>query len=170
MPLPGSWNREMARVGMIRAVEATAEAPGRDSWLDPRLVIGMSPIEGRGLLAAETIAAGEAVERVGGILVSDEGLRCMISQAPSYVDSVSVYDEVNLVLPPDRQGSAAQGAGADPAAPGHVLALFRAPGAPQVVAVRAARVAEPEVAVAQDDAEHALHVLQPDRAARVAQG
>jgi SET domain-containing protein len=60
----------------------------------------MSPIEGRGLLAAETISAGEAVERLGGILVSDQELRRMISQASLYVDSVSVYDQVNLVLPP----------------------------------------------------------------------
>lgn len=86
-------------VGQYRAVEECAEGPGPGCWLDPRLAIGLSPIEGRGLVATESIASGEAVERLGGILVSDDELSRMIGSATSYVDSVSVYDRVNLVLP-----------------------------------------------------------------------
>jgi hypothetical protein len=63
------------------------------------LTIQVSRIEGRGLMATETIAAGEAVERLGGMLVSDDDLSRMMDSATSYVDSVSVYDGVNLVLP-----------------------------------------------------------------------
>ena len=86
-------------IGQYRAVGEAADTPDRDCWLDPRLAVRSSPIEGHGLVATETIAAGEAVERLGGILVSDDELSHMIGSATSYVDSVSVYDRVNLVLP-----------------------------------------------------------------------
>ena len=61
--------------------------------------IRTSPIEGRGLVAVEHIAVGDVVERLGGVFVTDLELRRMIDSAGSYVDSVSVYDDVNLVLP-----------------------------------------------------------------------
>jgi uncharacterized protein len=80
-------------------VETSGGRLRRDVWVHPRLSIGMSRIEGRGLLATNTIAAGEVVQRLGGTLVSDDELRRMIESATTYVDSVSVYDRVNLVLP-----------------------------------------------------------------------
>ena len=80
-------------------MEASADGLGRDCWLDPRLTVRRSPIEGRGLVATEAIASGEAVERLGGILVTDDELSRLMDSASSYVDSVSVYDGVNLVLP-----------------------------------------------------------------------
>jgi SET domain-containing protein len=80
-------------------MEAAADGPGRECWLDPRLEIRASPIEGRGLVANEPITVGEAVERLGGILVTDDELGRMLESATSYVDSVSVYDGVNLLLP-----------------------------------------------------------------------
>ena len=41
-------------------------------WLDPRVVVGRSPIEGRGLFAAEPIAAGAVLMRLGGDLLTDD--------------------------------------------------------------------------------------------------
>jgi hypothetical protein len=50
-------------------------------------------------VALEHIARGHVVERLGGILVTDVELTRLIGSATSYVDSVSIYEDLNLVLP-----------------------------------------------------------------------
>ena len=45
---------------------------GTSSWLDPRVVVAPSPIEGRGLFARAPIEAGEVVMRLGGEVLTDE--------------------------------------------------------------------------------------------------
>ena len=41
------------------------------SWLDPRIEVGASPIEGRGLFARAPIEAGEVVIVLGGRVLTD---------------------------------------------------------------------------------------------------
>jgi uncharacterized protein len=82
-----------------------AGPPPRDVWVDPRLAVRPSPIEGRGLFATEPIEAGSVVIRLGGRLVSTAELDAVIAAAdadPSaaYVDSVTVAEGRHLVLPP----------------------------------------------------------------------
>lgn len=73
-------------------------------WVDERLSVGPSPIEGRGLFFAEDVAAGTVVVRLGGEMVSSEELAARIeaaSTAPgaAYVDSITAVDDLHLVLP-----------------------------------------------------------------------
>jgi SET domain-containing protein len=58
-----------------------------------------SRIEGHGLFAAAPISAGTVVERLGGRLVTDREVRLLIASASDYVDTVSIDEDVNLVLP-----------------------------------------------------------------------
>lgn len=44
------------------------------SWLDPRVAVRASPIEGLGLFAAAAIGAGEVVARWGGTPIADDAL------------------------------------------------------------------------------------------------
>jgi len=77
------------------------ELPLTECWLSPLVRVGSSSIEGQGLFAARTIPAGTAVSRFGGRLVSDAELRDLLSDSPTYVDTLSIGHDVNLVLPPD---------------------------------------------------------------------
>jgi hypothetical protein len=85
----------------------TAEpAPPPDVWLDERLIVGPSSIDGRGLFFAEDLAAGTVVVRLGGELVSSDELASRLAAAMSDphappVDSVSAYGDLQLVLPAD---------------------------------------------------------------------
>ncbi|MEO8889180.1 MAG: SET domain-containing protein-lysine N-methyltransferase [Jatrophihabitantaceae bacterium] len=72
-------------------------APDPDCWLHPDVSIGTSAIAGRGLFAHAPLAAGAAVSRLGGRLVSDAELS---ASSERYVDSIVVDVDVNLVLPP----------------------------------------------------------------------
>ena len=54
------------------------QAPERypaTSWLDPRVVVAPSPIEGRGVFARAPIEAGEVVIRLGGEVLTDDAFR-----------------------------------------------------------------------------------------------
>lgn len=79
--------------------------PPADVWLDPRLHIDSSPIEGQGLFATDVIYAGEVVIRLGGRLETSAELNALIAAADQdpagvYVDSITIYDDAHLVLPP----------------------------------------------------------------------
>ncbi|MGH8859817.1 MAG: SET domain-containing protein [Jatrophihabitantaceae bacterium] len=74
--------------------------PPSECWLHPDVVVGLSPIAGRGLFATAPIAAGEAVSRVGGRLVSTADLDELVRTGDTYVDSITVEEDLQLVLPP----------------------------------------------------------------------
>lgn len=81
--------------------------PEPDCWLHPDVEVRASPIAGLGLFATAAIGAGAVVGRVGGELVSGQRLRDLLSAAASdprqpYLDTISVADDLHLVLPPRR--------------------------------------------------------------------
>ncbi len=74
-----------------------------DCWLHPAVRSGPSDIAGTGLFATAPIAAGTAISRVGGRLVSTAQLHALIAEAErtgGYVDSIVVDEDLQLVLPP----------------------------------------------------------------------
>lgn len=71
--------------------------PAADCWLHDDVAVARSGIAGRGLFAIAPIAAGTAVSRLGGRLVSTAELRELLV-APDYVDSIVVDDDLHLVL------------------------------------------------------------------------
>jgi hypothetical protein len=78
--------------------------PPPDVWLDERLVVGDSPIEGQGLFFAEDLRAATVVMRLGGRLVSSAELDSLIGKAvddpdSTYVDTITIYEDAHLVLP-----------------------------------------------------------------------
>lgn len=73
--------------------------PGPDCWLTEAVEAAPSSIEGSGLFAVEPIRADVVVARFGGRLVDDAELNALILAASSYVDTLSVYPDTNLVLP-----------------------------------------------------------------------
>jgi uncharacterized protein len=81
------------------------QAAPAEVWVDGRVVVEASPIHGQGWIAAETIAAGEIVVRLGGRLVSSATLDELLAAAgvdpgAGYVDTVLVAEDLHLVLPP----------------------------------------------------------------------
>lgn len=80
------------------------EPPG-EIWVDDRVRVGRSTIEGEGLFATDDVGVGTILIRLAGRLVSSADLDKLITLSnadPSapYVDSISVYEDVHLVLPP----------------------------------------------------------------------
>jgi hypothetical protein len=81
----------------------TTSSPGPDCWLNPLVRVGRSSIEGDGLFATAPLARGTVVSRFGGRLVGDAELGRLLADAAragGYVDTLSVGQDVNLVLPP----------------------------------------------------------------------
>jgi SET domain-containing protein len=79
------------------------ETPDPDCWLHPAVEVRPSSIEGSGLFAVTRIAEGTVVSRLGGELVSGRQLREMLSVPDHpYIDTITVADDVHLVLPPRR--------------------------------------------------------------------
>jgi hypothetical protein len=74
--------------------------PPAECWLHPEAAVGPSLIAGRGLLAGASISAGAVVSRLGGRLVSGADLRALLEAAEGYVDTISVDEDIHLVLPP----------------------------------------------------------------------
>lgn len=70
-------------------------------WLTDGVVETSSKIEGSGLIAIRPIAAGDPVMRFGGELVDDAQLASLMASSQAYIDTLSVYEGVNLVLPAD---------------------------------------------------------------------
>ncbi len=69
------------------------------SWLSPKVRIGDSPIQGRGLFAAADIDAGEVVKILGGMVMDDAAFRAHV-EGLSRFDALAIDDGINLVLPP----------------------------------------------------------------------
>lgn len=63
------------------------------------IVVKDSAIAGRGLFATTPIEEGTVVIRVGGRLVGTDELRRLIETSPHYVDTLTVFEDVHLVLP-----------------------------------------------------------------------
>lgn len=79
--------------------------PRTDVWIE-RLVVRGSQIEGRGLAFTDGLPAGTVVLRLGGRLISSLELDALIRRADAdpevaYVDTVTVYEDAHLVLPPN---------------------------------------------------------------------
>jgi uncharacterized protein len=79
--------------------------PPAHVWVDPSVTVAPSAIEGSGLFASADLEAGRVVLRLGGRLVRTEELARLIAEATAdprlpYVDTVSVADDLHLVLPP----------------------------------------------------------------------
>ena len=75
--------------------------PPASSWVSPVLVVGDSPIDGRGLFVTSSVEAGEQLVRFGGSLVGDAELRSLIDQAErtgGYVDTIGLAAGRHLVL------------------------------------------------------------------------
>lgn len=74
--------------------------PAEDVWLHPDLRVGPSWIHGRGLVSAHAIPEGIVVVRLGGRLVSSAELSELLADpAGGYVDTITVDEDVHLVLP-----------------------------------------------------------------------
>lgn len=74
-------------------------------WVHPAIVRDRSSIDGDGLFARQDLDAGAVVVRLGGRLVSSTELDVLLAHAPAeseggYVDTITVYDDAHLVLPP----------------------------------------------------------------------
>jgi uncharacterized protein len=79
--------------------------PACPTWIDDRLVVGDSGIDGRGLFATDLVPAGTVVMRLGGRLISSIELEFLLAAADadsggSYVDTIAVNENAHLVLPP----------------------------------------------------------------------
>lgn len=77
--------------------------PAPDCWLHSGVEVGTSPISGEGLFARTAIPAGTVVSRLGGYLVTWAELLDSFTRAARegrYIDTVSVADDLHLVLPP----------------------------------------------------------------------
>jgi uncharacterized protein len=67
--------------------------------MDGSIVRGESPISGKGLFAISCIEAGRVLIRLGGQLVSTSQLAEILATSTEYVDTLTVYQDLHLVLP-----------------------------------------------------------------------
>jgi len=72
-----------------------------DCWVHPALDVRRSPIHDRGLFARDPIRTGTVVVELGGRLVTTAELMALVAGSTVYIDSVTVEDDVHLVLPPN---------------------------------------------------------------------
>lgn len=63
------------------------------------VVVRESAIAGQGLFASSPLAEGTVVIRVGGQLVGTDELARLIATSEHYVDTLTVLEDVHLVLP-----------------------------------------------------------------------
>ncbi len=68
------------------------------SWLDPRVVVSPSPVEGRGLFARASIEEGEVVMRLGGEVLTDDEFA---ARPLGKYSSLAIGDRLNLLLDDD---------------------------------------------------------------------
>ncbi|MCU1359158.1 MAG: nuclear protein [Ilumatobacteraceae bacterium] len=83
----------------------TPVPPPSDVWVDDRVVVHASSIEGSGLFATADIRAGTTVLRLGGRLVTSAELDDLFAAAehdpdPVYIDTFTIYEDAHVVLPP----------------------------------------------------------------------
>ncbi|WP_203840957.1 SET domain-containing protein [Winogradskya humida] len=74
--------------------------PEAECWLHPAVRVRASAIAGEGLFAADDIPAGTALSRLGGRLVTGQELQQLLTESTTYVDTITVFDDSHLVLPP----------------------------------------------------------------------
>lgn len=75
--------------------------PGPDCSLSNQVEPRASRISGAGLFAKEDIGEGVVISRLGGRIVTDAALQQLMQSAgETYVDTVSIFEDANLVLPP----------------------------------------------------------------------
>jgi hypothetical protein len=77
--------------------------PPAEVWVDERVVVGRSAIDGRGLFATDDLPAGTVVVRLGGELVDSATLSRLLAAADpdaAYIDTIAVDEDAHLVLPP----------------------------------------------------------------------
>jgi hypothetical protein len=70
-------------------------------WLDPRIAVRPSPIDGLGLLAAAPINHGEIVEMLGGTTLTDAQVQARIDGGQRY-DGIGLGPDRNLSIDPSR--------------------------------------------------------------------
>jgi hypothetical protein len=89
-------------MAIVRFAEdpAASSAPPSQSWLDPRVEVRASPIEGRGLFATQPIHEGEAVSILGGRVIGDADVDALISAGQRY-DGLALGPDRNLAIEPD---------------------------------------------------------------------
>lgn len=75
-----------------------ATPPGTP-WVHEAIVVKDSTIAGRGLFATASFDEGTVVIRVGGRLVGTDELQQLIDTSEHYVDTLTVFEDVHLVLP-----------------------------------------------------------------------
>lgn len=73
--------------------------PPRTTWVHETVAVKESAIDGQGLFAGAPLPEGTVVIRVGGRLVDTDELRRLIETSDDYVDTLTVFEGVHLVLP-----------------------------------------------------------------------
>jgi uncharacterized protein len=77
------------------------DTPDLGCWLSSHVEPRASRISGDGLFATEDIEEDVVVSRLGGRIVTNAALHLMMQEAgDTYIDTVSVFDDGNLLLPP----------------------------------------------------------------------
>jgi hypothetical protein len=79
-----------------------------DVWIDERVIVGPSDIDGRGLFAAADIDEGTVLVRLGGRIVTTGELEDLMADArrdpaASYIDTLTIEDGIHLVLPSESR-------------------------------------------------------------------
>jgi hypothetical protein len=73
--------------------------PPRVPWVCESVIVSDSAIAGRGMFTNQALEPGRVVLRLGGRLVSTEELARLLQHSGRYVDTVTVFEDVHLVLP-----------------------------------------------------------------------
>jgi uncharacterized protein len=76
------------------------ETPPGTPWVHEAIVVRQSAITGQGLFATSCLDEGTVVIQVGGRLVGTDELQTLIETSGHYVDTLTVVEDVHLVLPP----------------------------------------------------------------------
>ena len=89
----------------MQTVSVAWEPPPAEVWIDDRIVVEASGIEGSGLLTTADIPSGTVVLRLAGRLVSTAELVELIAAADAdprapYVDTITVHEDGHLAMPP----------------------------------------------------------------------
>lgn len=71
-----------------------------ESWLDPRIEVATSTIEGRGLFAREPVAVGDIIIRLRGEELTSEQLVARIAGLPRY-SALAIDDDLQLLIADD---------------------------------------------------------------------
>ncbi len=65
------------------------------------VIVAASPIAGQGLFAQAALDVGTVVIRLGGRVVTTSELEQLLRDSEGYIDSVTVFIDTQLVLPPE---------------------------------------------------------------------